>query len=89
MCYPITDVEAKVLTPYTFTITNKCNTMLEYDVNLDIMENENRLNSEFIAIEFNGGEKRLLNTLSEVETSYVGVDYTPVEGRYLIYVIVN
>ncbi len=87
--YPITDAEANLLTPYTFTIQNKCNTMVEYDVNLDIMKSQNakgednRLRSEYIAIEFNGEEKKLLNTLEEVETSYPNNDYKAVEGRYL------
>ncbi len=87
--YPITDEESSLLTPYTFTITNKCS-MMEYDVNLDIMESKNsngesnRLNSAFIAIELDGEEKKLLNTFEEVDTSYQGSDYVPVEGRYLI-----
>ena len=86
--YPITDAEARILTPYTFTITNTCTTTVEYDVNLDIMESkvnniDNRLNSEYVAVEFNGGEKKLLNTYESVETSYPGSDYTPVEARYL------
>lgn len=81
--YPITDEEAEKLTPYTFTITNKCPTMIEYDVNLDIMESSSRLSSSYVAIEFNGNEKKLLSTLESVETSYPGVDYVPVEGRYI------
>ena len=81
--YPITDAEARLLTPYTFTITNTCNTAVEYDVNLDIMESTSRLSSEYIAVEFNGETKKLLNTLESVETSYPGSDYIPVEARYL------
>lgn len=81
--YPITDEEAEKLPPYTFTITNKCPTMIEYDVNLDIMESSSRLSSSYVAIEFNGNEKKLLSTLESVETSYPGVDYVPVEGRYI------
>ena len=86
--YPITDAEARLLTPYTFTITNTCNTAVEYDVNLDIMESkingvDNRLASQYIAVEFNGESKKLLNTFESVETSYPGSDYTSVEARYL------
>ncbi len=81
--YPITDAEAKILTPYTFTITNTCTTTVEYDVNLDIMESTSRLSSEYIAVEFNGETKKLLNTLESVEPSYPGSDYIPVEARYL------
>ena len=81
--YPITDAEAKILIPYTFTITNTCNTAVEYDVNLDIMESTSRLSSEYIAVEFNGKTKKLLNTLENVEPSYPGSDYIPVEARYL------
>ncbi len=86
--YPITDAEAKILIPYTFTITNTCNTAVEYDVNLDIMESkingvDNRLASEYVAVEFNEESKKLLNTFESVETSYPGSEYTPVEARYL------
>ncbi len=47
------------------------------------MESSQRLSSEYIAVEFNGNAKKLLNTFESVETSYPGSDYTPVEARYL------
>ena len=47
------------------------------------MESNKRLNSSYISVEFNGEDKKLLNTLESVETSYPGKEYTPVEARYL------
>ncbi len=47
------------------------------------MESTSRLSSEYIAVEFNGETKKLLNTLESVEPSYPGSDYIPVEARYL------
>ena len=32
--YPLTDEDSKKLTPYTFTITNNCDTYASYDINL-------------------------------------------------------
>ena len=79
--YPLSDVEAKRLIPYQFTIKNTCNTSIVYDVSLEILESENRLASEYIAVEFDGGEKQILNTLSETEVTLENA----VEGRYLIH----
>ena len=44
--YPILDEEGKTLTPYTFTITNNCDTFASYSVNLELLNTvlaENRL----------------------------------------------
>ena len=36
--YPISDEEGMILTPYTFTITNTCNTYAYYQVNLEELQ---------------------------------------------------
>ncbi len=79
--YPLSDAEARRLTPYQFTIKNMCTTSVVYDVSLEILENENRLASEYIAIEIDGEEKQILNTLSETEVTLENA----VEGRYLVH----
>ena len=34
---PITDEEGMLLTPYSFTLTNTCDTLVKYQINLDIL----------------------------------------------------
>ncbi len=67
--YPLTDKEAEELTPYTFTIENVCNTSIVYDVNIEVLETEERLKSEYIALAFNGNKKRLLNAYPSTSPS--------------------
>ena len=38
--FPITDEEGMKLTPYTFTITNNCNTSVDYHINLESLGSE-------------------------------------------------
>ena len=87
--YPITDVEARTLTPYTFTVRNTCNTSVLYNVELDIIETKNasgediRLRSEYIAVSFDGATKQMLSTLENITPSYTKSDYKAVEARKL------
>lgn len=72
--YPLTDEEAKTLVrPYKFTVENKCSTTLNYDLSLEILNSENRLLSEYVAMEFsdlNNGNKVLLNTAPLIDATY-------------------
>ena len=77
--YPLTDEEAKKLTPYTFKVKNTCNLGVTYDVNLEVMDVSNRLKSEYIATSFNEGEKKKLNTYPSGTVSYKE-DYVAVEA---------
>ncbi len=74
--YPLTDEEAKELTPYTFTIKNNCKTKTNYTIKLEKLKKnqEEILNSEYVAIEVNNGQKQIL---SEYPTS---TKQTEVEG---------
>lgn len=82
--FPLTDKEASNLEPYRFTIKNTCNTEVVYDVRLEIMEVEDRLENKYIAVSIDDEPKRLLDTLEEVTPIYDEKDYTPIEGRTLI-----
>ena len=55
--YPITDNEASNIEPYIFKIENICNSEVTYNISLEMMEVENRLNSEYIAISKDNGQK--------------------------------
>ena len=46
--YPISDEEGMKTSPYTFTITNTCNTFLSYEVILGVTE-ETTMNSSYMA----------------------------------------
>jgi hypothetical protein len=81
---PITDSEAKELTPYTFVVKNMCNTSISYDVNLEIMDATNRLASQYVALEINDNGKKLLSKYEETTPTYKDKTYTAVEARNLI-----
>ena len=87
--YPLTDKQAKDLTPYQFTITNTCKTIVDYTVKLEKLiptdgQEKDLLNSDYIAVEFNGGQKELLSNYPTGEITYDGSDYTSQEARELI-----
>ncbi len=68
--YPLTDEEANLLEPYTFTIENICNTNVDYKVNLEVMNVANRLNSSFIELQVDDQAYQKLTTYSVASESY-------------------
>ena len=82
--YPITDSEANLLKPYTFKISNVCNSNTEYSVNLEIMDlGESQLSSQYLSMDFNGEGKKRVNEYESVEPTYKKSDYTANEARAL------
>ena len=77
--YPLTDEEAKELPPYTFKVKNTCSLGVTYDVNLEVMDVEDRLQSQYIAASFEERGKQILNTYPSVSPSYKE-DYVAVEA---------
>ena len=77
--YPITDLEAKKLTPYSFTINNTCDTFISYDVNLEMLEGTT-MNSKYMAVMINNEHKELLSNLDNANT----VMSSSVESRKLV-----
>lgn len=64
--YPISDDDAKKLSPYTFTITNICNTKATFQVNLEELELEGKkLSSQYIKLSLNEKVAKL-STFEEV-----------------------
>ena len=64
--YPISDKEGEELTPYTFTITNKCNANAKYQINLESLSKinnntfidvGNRLNAQYLKVKLNEENK--------------------------------
>ncbi|MCI8568041.1 MAG: hypothetical protein HFG48_01835, partial [Bacilli bacterium] len=68
---PIIDEDGKKLVPYEFTITNMCNSMASYQINLEVLENTTLPELSIIKILLNEVEKtaepRILNTNAEVD----------------------
>lgn len=82
--YPITDNDATSLIPYTFKISNICNTTAKYDVQLEIMDlGENQLNSQYLSMNFNGEGKKRLNEYQSAEPTYDKEDYRANEAKHL------
>ena len=65
--YPIPDKEGSGLTPYTFTIKNKCNDTVNYEINLDIIEEENAIDISHIKAKLNEEEPVILGNLNTSE----------------------
>ena len=65
--YPISDEEGKKLTPYSFTITNTCDMLAGYTVNMEMLEGTT-LNSKYLDVMVNNEEIKLLSTYEETDT---------------------
>ena len=68
--YPISDEEGMSLTPYTFTITNNCDTFASYSVNLELLNTileEDRLSAGFVKVMLDENTPVVLNTNTSVE----------------------
>ena len=65
--YPISDKEGSGLTPYTFTIKNKCNDAVNYEINLDIIEEENAIDISHIKTKLNEEDPVILESLNTSE----------------------
>ena len=76
--YPISDEKGKSLTPFTFTITNTCETAVKYSINLESLS-DTTLSSSFLDIMLNNGEIKRLSSYSSVNK----VNSTSIENREL------
>ena len=68
--FPITDEKGMEQSPYTFTITNTCDTYANYQVNLEILNNPDtlkRLDPAYIKLNLNGGTSYNLQDFGEVD----------------------
>ena len=65
--YPISDEEGKKQVPYSFTITNTCDMLAGYTVNMEMLEGTT-LNSKYLDILVNNEEIKLLSTYEATDT---------------------
>ncbi len=75
--YPISNDKGKSLTPYTFTITNTCDITVQYNINLEVLNNST-LSSKFIDVMFEGN----INLLSSYDSTDK-VNTSSIESRKL------
>ena len=61
--YPLTDEDGKKLTPYTFTITNNCDTYASYDINLEVLSTSTLTNMNYIKMSLDDDILSLVSSL--------------------------
>ena len=78
---PLLDKDGEKTTPYTFKLTNTCGLEVEYNINLEVLEAENRIASKNIAVKVDTLAKTILSS-NKVVTPTSGVDaYSLYTGR--------
>ena len=65
--YPISDEEGRKQVPYSFTITNTCDMLAGYTVNMEMLEGTT-LNSKYLDVLINNEEIKLLSTYEATDT---------------------
>ena len=75
--YPIIDEEGKKLTPYTFTITNNCDSYVKYEVNLELLNTSTLTNMDYIKLMLDDESPAVISsydvttkTISDATTAY-------------------
>ena len=76
--YPISDEDGRKLTPYSFTITNTCDMLAGYTVNMEMLEGTS-LNSKYLDVMINNEGIKLLTNYELTDTIISG----SVESRIL------
>ena len=66
--YPIVDEEGINGTPYTFTLTNNCEQLASYQINLEVL-NTATLNSQYIKVYLDSGSPSVLKNLNATSTT--------------------
>jgi len=70
--FPLSDEEGINLTPYTFTVTNNCNTSVDYQIALEAIGDESTaLSSNALKVALND-EAKLFSSYKEVDTTVSG-----------------
>ena len=67
---PLTDKEARELTPYQFTITNVCNSIMKYNVNIETL-NESTMDLDAVAVKLDNKAKKVLGTIGNNDSSEI------------------
>ena len=68
--FPLYDEEGMKLTPYTFTIQNKCASYASYNINLELLDTvseDSRLDPQYLKVVLDENEPTILSSNSSVE----------------------
>lgn len=76
--YPITNEQGLITTPYTFKVTNKCNTYVEYKIVMSVLNSSTLTTEEYIKVSLNGPKNLKAISLDylEKESAVVLIDNT-------------
>jgi len=66
--YPISDEKGLMTTPYSFTITNNCATPVAVQINLESLNIENKLATNYVKFNLDNGVGHITNLLSSQPT---------------------
>ena len=66
--YPLTESEAEALTPYTFTITNKCDNYIEYYVIASVINTSTSADSKYVKVSLSGDTDKVSETITNLKT---------------------
>ena len=64
--YPTSDEDVSNLIPYTFTITNTCDSYATYQINLEVLNTTTLERLEYISLSLNEKEKKSFSSFEEV-----------------------
>lgn len=74
--HPITNADGEKLSPYIFSVKNTCKNTLEYNVSLEVLEVDARMESKNIALKIDEDTPKMLtNYTNGVPTYNDGTDY--------------
>ena len=62
--FPLDDMEVNNLEPYTFTIKNICNNIVDYNVNIETLD-DTTMDLNAIATNIDGSDKKILGSIDE------------------------
>ena len=82
--YPLSDQAGMQTKPYTFTVKNNCDSLIDYSVRLEALEIKDRMDSHNIAVSIDGEEIKVLSDFSSVSPIYDREDYKAVESHVLV-----
>ncbi len=86
--YPMSDDAGANTKPFTFKVTNVCATNVNYNVNLQVMEVENRIAASNIATKLDNNAKSILSTNPMITPSSID-NFTAVEAYKLFTGVLN
>ena len=80
--YPISNESVEKLKPFTFKLTNTCTMNVDYNINLEVLEVENRMPSHNVGIKLD--EEEIKTLTAEIETKVIETEeYQAVESYRL------